>query len=481
MSISLQRRDKETPAATSLLRVAWQRKGFVVLGLCAGVAVSAAIGMNLPRVYQSSAQISVIKKRPDAVTGIDTRPLSAEENMTPPQELLKSSLIIERAIHSKGLGARGIPVNEDGDLTDAIKQALAVVPTRGPAGQTSVYKLTFRTRDAEASRAGLTALLDAFKEFMDKKHQAVGEDTFELILREKQTLEKELAEKETAYRSFRAKAPLLGKAKDGLDLRQERLNSIQVKRSALLLQRVELEGQLAAVSLGIKEGRSQDALLAMLIEFIRKTDAADPAREKAVNLHEQLFPLLLEERKLLQLHGPKHPEVLDIRKRIEVARRLVLLPPTAWQGAQDDGSNSVDPVHLHVQILKQKLDHCKISEELLARIFQAEQQEARNLATFEIENDSFQTSIALHQKLYEALARRLNDIGVARSVGGYQIELLETPAAGKQVAPNMILTLLVGACAGLGLGLGLAYWSVSRSQRLAAYGPPQKIRNEPAA
>jgi polysaccharide biosynthesis transport protein len=472
MSISIQRGDTErpdtVPAAAVLLHIGWRRKWLVALGLCIGVAAGAAIGMTLPRVYQSAAQISVIKKRPDAVTGIDTRQLSAEENMTPPQELLKSSLIIERAIQSKGLGTLGLPMSEDSDLTEAVKQALAVAPTRGPSGQTSVYKLTFRTRDAEASRAGLAAVLEAFRDFIDKKYQAVGEDTFELILREKQMLEKELADKEAAYRAFREKAPLLGKTKDGLELRQERLNSIQTKRSALLLQRVELEGQLAAINLGIKEGRSQDALLAMLAEFARKADAAEPARERAINLQEQLFPLLLEERKLLQMHGAKHSEVLDIRKRIEVARRLMLLPPTAWQGAQADGGVPVDAVQLHVQLLKQKLDHCKISEELLAGVFQKEQEEARRLAAFEIENDSFQTSIALHQRLYEALAKRLSEVGMARSVGGYQIELLEPPSLGKKVAPNMVLAVLIGACAGLGLGFGLAWWSVARTRPRAA-------------
>jgi len=448
----------------SLIRIAWRRKSLVALGLIAGIVASAALGMQLPRVYQSTAQISVVKKRPDAVTGIDTRPFG-EENATPPQDFLKSPLIIDRALQSPALAGRTIGGRDDTDIADAIKQGLTVATGRGPTGQTNVYKLTFRTGNADDSRAVLAAVIDSFRDFMDKKHQTVSEDTFELILREKQTLEKEIAQKESAYRSFRATAPILGKSREGLDLRQERLNSIQTKRSNLLLQRVELEGQIAALDRAKKESRGDDAILAMVVEFARKMDSADPGREKSINAQDQLYPLLLEERKLLSLHAAKHPEVLDVRSRIETARRLLILPPSAWRKEGDAAVTVKDAIVLHEQLLKQKLDHMRIAEDLLAGIFQAEQEETRRLAAYEIENDSLQSALSVNQKLYEALVRRLNDISLIRNVGGHQIELLEAPSIGKKVAPSMALVLLVGAFAGLVLGLGLASWSDAHDLR----------------
>ena len=120
---------------------------------------------------------------------------------------------------------------------------------------------------------------------------------------------------------------------------------------------------------------------------------------------------------------------------------------------------------MHLQLLKQKLQHNKISEALLVQVFQTEQDEARRLASYEIQNDSFQTSISLNQKLYEALVRRLNEVGLIRNVGGYQIDMIEAPSLGKRVAPSMILTLLIGAVLGTGLGLGGAYWTDYRDTR----------------
>src|SRR5262249_50720022 len=162
----------------------------------------------------------------------------------------------------------------------------------------------------------------------------------------------------------------------------------------------------------------------MLAEFTRKSDGTEAARQRQTTLEDQLFPLLLEERKLLQTYGPQHAEVLAIRKRIEVARRLLLLPPTAWRGEADEpvatrGKTAEDAIELHVQVLKQRLSHIKISEELLASVFETEQAEARALAAYEIQNDSFQTGIRLNQQLYEALVKRLGEVNVIKSVGGY--------------------------------------------------------------
>ena len=76
--------------------------------------------------------------------------------------------------------------------------------------------------------------------------------------------------------------------------------------------------------------------------------------------------------------------------------------------------------------------------------------------------------------------RRLNEIGMLRNVGGSQIELLERPSVGKQVTPNMTLTLFIGACAGLGLGLGLASWSASRRKQIAASRAETPRMRQPA-
>jgi polysaccharide biosynthesis transport protein len=464
-----------------LLWIGWQRKGWVLLGILAGIAVGAAIASALPRTYQSSAVISVVKKRPDAVTGWDTRQLSTEGQISPPQDLLKSSLILDRAIRSKDLGTLSNFANETQDLTESIRNSLTVVPTRGATGQTLVFKLHYRGRVPEDCSLVLASVLDSYKEYMDRKHQSVSEDTVELILRDKQNLEKAMSDKEKAYSDFRATAPLLGKGKDGLELRQEKMNTIQARLSTLLVQRIDVEGQLAALEAARKDGRSTEAILTMLTEFARKADTGEGGRDRTANVQEQLFPLLMEERKLIELHGPKHPELIAVQNRIEAARRLLVLPPTAWKGKNDDGNalTMEDAIVLHTQLLKQKLTHLKATEALLTHVILSEQDEARRLASYEIQNDSFRTSIAMHQQLYEALVKRLNEVSLTRDAGGYLIELIEPPSAAKRVAPSTSLSLLIGAFAGLLLGLTMAYGADRRDQRFRATTDVSRVLGVP--
>ncbi len=463
--------DNETVAARAattdaLVTVAWRRKGWLVIGLAVGLATAAACNFVLPAAYQSTAQIAMVMKGPDGVTDV---PRSAAEFVAPPAEALKSSLILDSAIRSGGLAARGLLGGPDGDPVARLRAALAIVAVKTPAGHGNLLKLSYRAGDPDDSQAVVAAVLDSYRDYLEKKHRAAAGDTVELILRERERLQKELAAQEADYRAFRERAPLLGKARDGLEFRQERLNSIQAKRSALLLQEVEVEAQLTAVTQAQKEGRSPDAILIMLTDFARKSEAIEPGPHRQATLQEQLLPLLLEERKLLETHGAKHPDVLAARARVEEARRRLLLPLTAWQ-VDRVGPAAEDAIRAHVDLLRQKLAQLKIAEGLLAAAFEQEQGEARRLAAYEIENEARQTAITLNRQLYEALVKRLGEASLVRDAGGYQVEVVEPPAAGKRVSPNVPLNLAVGAVLGLVAGLLAA---------LAADRRPRRTRRAP--
>ena len=459
------------PEPICLGRLAWRRKSWLVLGMLVGLGLGAIVYSLLPRVYQSTAQVLVVKKRPDAVTGVDTRPLATEDYVATQQELMNSSVVIERAIQDHGLASlETFGQHPRKKLTEVIRRALVISRSKGPAGQNNVLNLSFRGQVPQECSIVLAAVLSSYQKFLERKYQDISTDTLELLLREKNALKGEWAQQEAAYRQFRAQSPLLGQGQRGLELRQEGLNGIRAKRSALLLQRVEIQGQLAAVEAALKQGQSRASVLALVADFARKGDADDPRREKPFTPQEQLFPLLLEEQQLLDRYGPNHPKVQSLRRRIRVARDLLVRPPTSWAGKPDPalkgkGRQAEDLVDVHVQTLRQKLAHLKISEELLAQLFRQEQTEAKQLATYEIQEESFRTGIALTRQLYEGLSKRLQDVSLIKGVGGYEVETVVPPTPGQQVAPRAFLILLVAGFLGLVSGFGLAYVAETRDQR----------------
>src|SRR5207248_1116862 len=130
-----------------------------------------------------------------------------------------------------------------------------------------------------------------------------------------EVLKTDLKKQEDAYRAFREQSPLLLRGKDGVNLTQDRLTSIEAKRSALLLRKAEIQGYLTAIDGGLKKGGSREALLAMASEWTHRIDKEDNRWQERLTLQTQLYPLLQEEQKLLETRGENHPEVIALRKR----------------------------------------------------------------------------------------------------------------------------------------------------------------------
>jgi uncharacterized protein involved in exopolysaccharide biosynthesis len=242
------------------------------------LGLGAIVYSLLPRVYQSTAQVLVVKKRPDAVTGVDTRPLATEDYVATQQELMKSSVVIEQAIQDHGLASlETFGQHPRKKLTEVIRRALVISRSKGPAGQNNVLNLSFRGQVPQECSTVLAAVLASYQKFLERKYQDISTDTLELLLREKNALKGEWARQEAAYRRFRAQSPLLGQGQRGLELRQEGLNRIRAKRSALLLQRVEIQGQLAAVEAALKQGQSRASVLALVADSRARAMPTTPA------------------------------------------------------------------------------------------------------------------------------------------------------------------------------------------------------------
>src|SRR5262249_38766019 len=155
--------------------------------------------------------------------------------------------------------------------------------------------------------------------------------------------------------------------------------ALEAKRSAFLLRRAEIESYVQALEAGRRKG--QEGLLVLASEWVSKLEF-DAARTKSLTLPDQLYALLIEEQKLLESRGAKHPEVEAVRKRIELAREFFSTPGGAWQKATPSGDKerpAVDPVESHLQFFKQQLDHLDIAEELLGKLYDKEYAKAREL------------------------------------------------------------------------------------------------------
>jgi polysaccharide biosynthesis transport protein len=465
-------------ASQHLLQVGWRHKSLVALGVVVGLTLGILYYSQRPPVYQSAAQVLVVKKRPDAA-GVVGQPIPVEDYVATHQVLIKSPLIIERAIQKRSLGSiRSIAATGD-DTTEAIIKALTVTRNKTSTGNSNVLELSFRGGVAGECAAVLNAVIESYKDFLDETYRNMSDDTLALVTRARDVLQKDLAEKEEAYRQFRKTTPLLWKGKDGTSLRQDRLVEIESKRSALVLRRAEIEGQLAAVESAQKDGKDRDVLLAMASEFTAKAESDDSKSSSAPALHDQLLAQLIEEQSLLQRYGAGHPDVQAVRKRIETAREFLSKPGSTYAKAAPARTASKnepvppDALELHLQYLRQKLRQVKASEQLLADLFRKEDEEGRKLAGYEIQEEGLRSDIARTQQLYDSLIKRLQDVGLVKDVGGYDARTISPPVVGRKVAPNVLLVFPLACLFGLLGGLGLAYVAEAADK---SFRTPEEIR-----
>jgi len=460
-------------AGTNLLRIAWRRKGLIVLGTAIGLVFGALHFAQRTAVYRSTAQILVVKKRQDALLpGSDASMAYYDDYLATHQTLIKSPVIIGRAVKKRDLQALR-SFADQGDPTGAIIGALSVSRDAKDSGGNfnNILNLSFRGPVAEECATVLNAVIDSYKEFLDETYRNVSDDTLELITHAKDVLQKDLAEKDRIYTDFRKKSPLLWKGKDGTNLYQDRLASIESKRSALLVRRAEIQGRLQTIESALKEGRSRTALVAAISGDAGKPAGPAASASPVAALEERLSPLLLQEQMLLEEYGPDHPQVRSVRKQIQLTRDAVTrrsataskaaepspAPPQPSVPRGDQEAPGDDSLDWHIQYLKQERDDNKQAEQVLEELFKRQYNEVRELRSYEIQEEAYRSDITRTQQLYDSIIKRLGEFNIVRDFGGYDARTISPPDSGVKVEPKPLAIFTMAACFGIGCGFGLAY------------------------
>ncbi|MCS6976312.1 MAG: polysaccharide biosynthesis tyrosine autokinase [Gemmatales bacterium] len=473
-----------------LLALAWRRKGLITFGLAVGFVIGIIYYAQCSPVYESQAQLLVVKKRPDAlpVSGLDTRysTLSfTEDYLATHIVLMRSPLIVSRAVQRRNLA--NLPsFRGQSDPSAVIPQALKVTRDTKESGTSAsnILYLSYQGAVPEDCAAVINAIVDSYREFLDETYRSMSNETVELITQAKNYLQKDLKDKEEAYRQFRERSPVLLKGKSGLGVGHERIASLENRQAAILVRKAELQAKLAALDEAVKSAKSPAALRALVADLMRRNNSGDGAstggasRNPSRAVEEQLLPLLLQEQALLEDYGPDHPQVVSVRQRIAFTRKflndLVDVPAEAESpAAVEEKARLRDPVYRFRNLLVQELQELDAEEKQIAAALKTEQEQAKALLKLELEEESLRNDVVRTQQLYENVIKRLQEIDLGKEGGGFEARLISPPHPGAKVAPRAVPIFAGAVLVGLVLGAGLAYLAefLDRSFR-----SPEEIR-----
>lgn len=464
MPQDLTERPEEAPESvgtfrlSTLVRICWRGKWLLVLGTLLGLGYGLRHYLGEPPIYQSSTQVLVVKKKQSEALPVPRMDYSyLEDYLSEHVVLIKSPLIIGRAVQSSHLQSLRSFAGQD-DPTYTIIGALSITrdTAASPLQSNHILTLSYSGGDPEDCRAVLNAVLESYRQFLEETYRSVGDDTVKLITEARNVLQKDLARKAKDYEAFRQKAPLLSRSKDGSTIHQETLTSLQSARSALLLRKAKVQGQLNALEKVLQQGQSPEVVLASLL--------SDGNERKALAaLQRDLAPLLAQEKELLQSVGPGHPNVQAVRYKIDAIRELATRPGRAWSQEANRLSDGDYQLFIKTLIestrksLKQELESIELEENSFSDLSNTLEDEARRRVNYEIQDEALKSDTLRTQQLYDSVLQRLNEVNLIKDMGGFNTQIVFPPEPGVQQPTKVVSKILTATIFGLLGGFVLAY------------------------
>lgn len=436
---------------TNPLTVAWQRKTIVLLGLAFGLVAGVLYYAQKTPTYQSTAQVLVVKKRADAMPmamGTNVQQAYFEDYVTTHTILIRSQLILRRAAQDLQANTPEV-IPADADPVTLIATGLTVTKeTRdGATAPSNVINLAFRGSRPDHCSIILNAVINAYQGFLSDTYGDLSEKFVDQMKKAQKTLQSDILGLEAEYEVEVAKDPITAKDKEGLASILDRISKLEAKRAELILRRTELNTRKETIEKALKGGQSRTAVLKVLEKGnptkLITTDGRSP--------EEILVSLQLQEEEMAQDYGKDHPQLVALRRRMQLLRDRVSLQNVTT--TEPIG----DPLALHEQMLDSELDENDMQQKTLTTIVEKERGRAQEIAKFQLGVDRVRKKIDPTRQLYDSIVAQLQQYSLKGSDGGYTAKTIVEPGPGNKVSPLLVQTLGFTGVLGLLAGLGLAY------------------------
>jgi polysaccharide biosynthesis transport protein len=462
-------------ASPGLLHIAWRRKSLVLLGLILGLAGAGLFYAQRPPVYQSSAQVLVVKKRTDTLSqGVEGRYTYMDDYVPTHIVLIRSPVVAELAVRNKKLNELKTfgGCSESGAAAGVIGGLTVTRENKdGNFSSSNILNIIYRGPVAEDCPRIVNAVVESYEEFLKTTYSESTAELVKQITLAKQTLEETLNTKQEEYRNFRQKKDnlLYWKAKDGSSVHQARVQEIERGRSELLIRRADLEERARVFQAAMKDDRAKAELLALLPTNTARDSAANsPERD----LEREVLQLQMKEQQLLDDYGPDHPQVVSLRRQIALTKDFYAKLGVSRDKQAADAQQR-DPVERALRVLKADLEIVNGQLKVRDTLLEAEQKAIKDMASYEIDDEARRSSIDSTKQLYGTILRRIEEIGIAKDSGGFSAQAIAKPRDGFSARASGTPIFASGVLLGLLLGCGLAYLAEMSDK---SFRTPEEIR-----
>ena len=461
--------DLDAPVAgPSPIQVVIRRWPLLAVGLVAGVVIGVLIHLTSTPIYQSNAQVLVVKKVQPGFSGPDTSTRVVEDYVATQLTLIKSEKIRRASARDLKQAKLDIPMPEDEFASaEIIKGGLAVARDKDTSSAnqigSGIVNLSYKSRDPQDAKRILEAVIHAYKLELGGVFDQATRERIEAI--NSAIKAQEARQKEANERKIAKQAELRRITTEDVASVRARVSSQKTELARIKLELIGFNAEAAEIEKVGKDRRDRLALYYLL------TGQNKPGVSGTIldpnSLDTQLRLLENEQAKVSRALGRDHERMIALREQIALVKKEIERQnPTNPDGV-------VDELAAYEANLKKRKNTASMQRTELERQLAEDESKLVQAGTIQDDLDGLTASIQSAGREIDRLAQDRTSIEATRDAGGYAANEITPPGDGGQVAPVLIQSLLMGVAIGLVLG-GLGVLVAELSDK--SFKSPAEIR-----
>jgi polysaccharide chain length determinant protein (PEP-CTERM system associated) len=433
-----------------------RRMWWLITPIVLALVIGAALVMLLPRKYTTTTTLGISLPSMGGQVLSDAQRLNAQERFRNLNQVLLSPAVLERVAADTGLTKRMSLEEAVGHIG---ANATVRLPQADPSliGSVEQFNVEYADSDPRLTQQIANRLAEVFIEESSHKREMRAEQTSAFIADQLKASKARIDELEGRLRV--AKEAFMGSLPEQTQTNVALVTGLQQQLTTASNDLRGAQEQLQWIETQISTARPT---ISETNEAGRPVPMTSPAATRVATLQKELASAR-------NLYTDKHPEVVNLQRELEIARREaaaeVKLPEAQREATlrEDPAYRSLllqrDQIKLHIADLQRQQQGIQSQiGKYMARVELAPRVE-QQVATLQREYD-------LEKQNYATLTNKLRDAQITEDVernrGGESFAILAratlpTAPSSPNVPRLMIITVLLGVCAGGALAIGREY------------------------
>ena len=443
-----------------ILRIAWRRKWFIVIPFVVVSAATAIVAWYWPNVYRSEALIAVVAQRVPESYVKSTVITKTEDRLNALYQKVLSRTYLERAIQEFNLYPRERRIGIMEDVVEQMRRDVRIEPVKG-----DTFRVSYVSQDPRTAMKVADKLAGWIIDESLSDRTVVAQSTTDFLSTQLEDAKRRLEGHEKALATY--------KMAHAGQLPTEREANLQVLSNTQM--------QVQAMVQSIAQGRERRYLIEKVIAELSEPQQQatsnvtisgdDPTSVAGGTVAAQLEAARAQLRILELRYKPDHPDVGRMKRIIrdlEAKAQAEALQRPLSAGTEQKPATPAEAQRIarlktaqtELEMLDRQLTAKQAEEKRLRGVTAAYQGRVEATAGRESEMTSLMRDYDTQSKNYQSLLSKQEDSKVAAAMEsraiGEQFRFLDPARLPERpISPNRPLIDLMGALAGLGLGVGL--------------------------